>query len=109
MEQNCSTISELLPEYAANSTTTRQNGIIVRHVASCSSCRADLVFWFTVGRAVMQSPIPAPDFSEVYAKIPFTETGLDRILRNISHKTPFDLVSYAFQTLRTTYRLASQI
>ena len=109
MESNCMDISELLPQYAANSTSQSQNNVIVRHVASCSSCRADLVLWFTVGRTATQSAAPNMDFAEMCVKIPRTETELDRTLRNISHQTPFALVHYAFRTIRTTYRLACQI
>ena len=109
MELGCEKISELLPIYVANNTTKKQNDIVVRHAATCPSCRADLAFWFTVGRATQQSTAPAMDFAEMLAKIPHRETELDRILHNVSHQTAFELVRYAFKAVGATYRLASLI
>ena len=109
MAQSCGDISELLPQYAANNTCQGQNTIIVRHVALCPTCRADLALWFTMRRIANEAAAPAVELTEMYAKIPRTETELDRILRNISHQTLYELARYVFQSVRTTYRLISQL
>ena len=107
---DCDNILELLPEYAAGCTSQKQNAVIVRHIASCQQCREELTFWLTVGRVTLaESQTPSMSFREMCGKIPHTETELDRIMRNVSHKTAFELVRYAFRVTAATYRLANQL
>jgi len=107
---NCQVISEMIPEYINKNTTLKQNAEIARHMSSCLTCRADFALWLSV-RSLQQSAksVPSLNLKAVFDKIPNNETELEKIIKTGSYNMAFDIIRYAFKTVKTAYRLASLI
>ena len=108
---DCRDISELLPEYISGRTSKEQDMDIIRHIASCPECRADLILWITAERSLKQTEeeSPAEIARTMFDKIPARKTELERIIGSGSYTMAFDLIRYTFKTVKTTLRLASLI
>lgn len=108
MVSNCQTVSEMIPEYINKNTTPIQNAEIACHISKCLTCRADLALWLSVGRSLEQAEKSAPstNFEALFDKIPDGESELEKIIKYGSYGMAFDIVRYAFRTVKSTYRLA---
>ena len=108
---SCEEITGILPEYINKSTTRKQNSEIARHISSCLACRADFALWLSVERTMQQTETAAPalDYQALFSKLPDKETELSTIIGSGSYSMAFDLIRYAFSTVKTTYRLAGLV
>ena len=108
---NCEEITELLPMYINKNTTNRQNKEIAHHMSLCMSCRADYALWLSLERTVQKMDVSAAaiDYGALFAKLQDEESELCKILSTGSYSMAFDLIRYAFDTIKSTYRLVSLI
>jgi len=108
---SCEAIIEMLPEYISKNTTRKQNSDIARHISLCLSCRADFALWLSVERTMQQkeAKVPAINYQALFSKLPEKETELNKIINSGSYNMAFDLIRYAFDTVKTTYRLAGLV
>ena len=104
----CRDILDALPDYLNNKTTRMQNSAIVRHIAICPSCRKDLALWISTQETLkVLEEVPLDVFNSMFEKLPNdNKTELEKLLETDSNFVAFDLIRYALESVKATYKLA---
>ena len=100
MMDDCTTISEMIPEYINQTATAQQRFDFVHHIASCPACRSDLKIWLAVNRFVQQTVSPY-ELQSAFDKIPDNETGFKTVM------TAFDHIRDTFSAVELSYKFVN--